>query len=300
MATIDISQLEDTLVIHFATEGKRINAYTLASTLVAIADAAKAANASLNPGCEIEVVVEAIGAGSFRAKIRAIYKKHKGVLSNQVIAGVVIGVLGNYIYERTLAVDDTVKIEIHTDEVIINRGNDRVVVPRNVYDATRLAEKNPSFPKAVTRAFDAVARDEEIAGIGLVPQIDSPPPAILIDRRELQLAALLPIETPNDRIVPELVDLQIVKAILERSRRKWEFMWRGIKISAPVTDEKFYIDFFAHDITIAPGDILQVTLHVHQTKDAATGIYKNTGYEVVQVHSHTPRVKQLRLPDVTV
>lgn len=110
---------------------------------------------------------------------------------------------------------------------------------------------------------------------------------------------MLPIDTPANRIVPELVDLQIVKAILERSKRKWEFMWRGIKISAPVTDEKFYIDFFAHDITIAPGDILQVTLHVYQTKDPATGIYRNTGYEVAQVHSHTPRPKQLRLPDAT-
>jgi hypothetical protein len=299
VAEINIAQFDDVLVLHFVTEGQRLNVYTLASTLIAIADAAKAANASLNPGCDVEVVVEAIGPGSFRAKIRALYKKHKSVLGvTQLVTGIVIGVLGNYVYDRTLAPDDAVKIEVHSDEVIIKRGNDRVIVPRNVYDATKLAEKNPEFPKAMTRAFEALARDEEVQGFALVPRMDSPTPDVVIHRADIQRAALLPIESPNSRIVPEIVDLQIIKAILERSRRKWEFMWRGVKISAPVTDEKFYVNFFAHEITIAPGDSLQVTLHVHQVKDPSTGIYRNTRYEVVQVHSHTPRMRQMPMTDV--
>lgn len=296
MATIDIRKIDETLVIHFAADGKRINAYTLASTLVAFADAAKAANAALNSGCEIEVVVEAVGSGSFRARIRAIYKKNKSLLKDQIVAGLVLGVLGNYIYERTLAVDDTVKVEVRTDEVIIQRGDDRVIVPRNVYDATRLAEKNPEFPKAIARALEAVAQDPDIDGFGVVERLDSPAPELVLTRNELQRAALLPSDNAASRVVPEIVDLQILKAILERSKRKWEFMWRGVKISAPITDERFYIDFFAHDITIAPGDILRVTLHVHQKRDSATGIYKNVKYEVAHVHEHAPRVKQLRMP----
>jgi hypothetical protein len=295
MATVNIAQFDDALVLHFETEGRRINAYTLASTLVAIADAAKAANASLNPGHEVEVVVEAIGPGSFRATIRALYKSKAGVLAGHAFAAIVLGVIGNYIYERTFAADDSVKVEVNTDEVIIEHGNDRIIVPRVVYDATRQVEKNDNFPKAVSRAFDAVASDPQISGIGLVASIDSPPPEMVISRKAVQAAALLPIDTPNSRVVPEVVDLQILKAILERSKRKWEFMWRGVKISAPVTDEQFYINFFAHDITIAPGDMLRVTLHVYQHKDPLTGVYRNVGYEVVQVHSHSPRVKQLRI-----
>ena len=295
MAIINIAQFNETLVLHFETDGHRINAYTLASTLVAIADAAKAANASLNPGYEIEVVVEAVGPGSFRATIRTIYKSRAGILAVQAVAAVVLGVLGNYIYERTLAVDDTVKVEINTDEVIIKHGSDQIIVPRNIYDATRQVEKNENFPKALSRALDAVANDEEVLGFGLVQRIDSPPPEIIIGRPALLAASLQPIDTPNNRVVPEIVDLQILKAILERSKRKWEFMWRGVKISAPVTDEQFYVNFFAHDIIIAPGDILNVTLHVHQRKDPTTGIYRNVGYEVIQVHGHRPRVKQLKL-----
>lgn len=61
MRVLDIGKFESSIVLHFDTEDTRINAYTFASTLVALADAAKAANASVNPGCEIEVVVEALG-----------------------------------------------------------------------------------------------------------------------------------------------------------------------------------------------------------------------------------------------
>ena len=296
MTTVNISQFEDTLVLHFQTAGHSINAYTLASTLVAIADAAKAANAAINPGHEIEVVVETLAPGSFRAKIKTIYKSRSGVLAKQLVGAIVIGLLTNYIYEKVFQDDPAVKIIINTDEVIIEDGDDKYVVPRAIYDATRQAEKNPEFPKAVGRALDAISRDEEVTGVALMSREDKVPSSPVMSIERVRAAALRPISLPNKRVVPEVVDLQILKAILERSKRKWEFMWRGFKISAPVTDELFYINFFAHDITIAPGDILTVTLHVHQALDHKTGVFRNVGYEVVQVHNHVPRIRQLNLP----
>ncbi len=67
-----------------------MNAYTLASTLISLADDAKAANATLNVGCELEIVVEALGPGSFRAPIRAIYTSSKNLFADQIVLGVVI------------------------------------------------------------------------------------------------------------------------------------------------------------------------------------------------------------------
>jgi hypothetical protein len=290
---VNISQFGNSLVIHFDTQGAQINAYTLASTLVAFADAAKAANTVINSGCDIEVVVEALGPGSFRAEVRALYSSTKNLLANQVILGVIIGVLGNYIYERTLSLDNKIAVEIHTDEVVIQRGNDRVVVPRAVYDATRRAEKSSVFVDSVNRTFQAVAADDKVAGIGLVQSMHSPPPEIPITRAELKQLAIMKSEDQLIRIVKEDAELQIVKAILEKSKRKWEFVWRGIKISAPVTHEQFYVNFFAHHITIAPGDTLEVELAIQQIRDPATGIYSNSGYEVTYVNKHIPRIQQL-------
>lgn len=295
MPTVDISQFENAVVIHFNTDNTRINAYTLASTLVALADAAKAANSTINAGYEVEIVVEALGPGSFRALIRAIYTTSRNLFSNQIVLGIIIGILGNYIYERTLSLDNKITVEVKTEEVVIQRGQDRVIVPRKVYDATCKAKKNPQFVKAMTRTFEAVANDDKVTSFGLVSALDSPPPEIPIPKAIFQTLANEAPEDPDARVMSERAELQIIKAILDRSKRKWEFMWRGIKISAPVVHEQFYIDFFAHDITIAPGDTLQVTLAIKQTKDPDTGIYFNVGYEVVEVHNHIPRIKQVPL-----
>lgn len=292
MKIVDISNFEDSVVLHFETQTKRINAYTLASTLVSIADAAKAANSSLNAGYEIEITVEALGAGSFRAKISAIYKESKNLFSSQLVAGVIIGVIANYIYERTFSLDESVKIEIHTNEVIIQKGDEKIIVPRNVYDATREAEKNPKFTQAIEKSFQAIEKDEQIEGIGFVKDINDPKPEVIIPRSLMLSAGEMIIEEEGVRIVTELVELQILKAILERGKRKWEFMWRGFKISAAITDNTFYNDFFSHSITIAPGDSLDVKLQIKQVKDEDTGIYKNKSYEVIEVHKHHPRLKQ--------
>lgn len=299
MRVVDIAQFENSVVIHFDTDDTRINAYTFASTLVALADAARAANTTLNAGCEIEIVVEALGPGSFRALIRALYSSSRNLFANQIVMGLVLGVLGNYIYERTLAVDDKVTVEVKTDEVVIQKGNDRVIVPRNVYDATRRVEKNPQFVKAITRTFEAVAADDKVKSLGLVEKMDSPAPAIPIPRSTLLVLASETPDDPDSRVITEQAELQIVKAILKKSNRKWEFVWRGITISAPVVHERFYVEFFAHEITIAPGDTLEVTLAIKQTKDPDTGIYTNVGYEVLEVHGHVPRIRQtpLAAPD---
>lgn len=295
MRVVDIAQFENSVVIHFDTDDTRINAYTFASTLVALADAAKAANTTLNAGCEIEIVVEALGPGSFRALIRALYSSSRNLFANQIVMGLVLGVLGNYIYERTLAVDDKVTVEIKTDEVIIQKGDDRVVVPRNIYDATRRVERNPQFVKAMTRTFEAMAADEKVKSFGLIEKMDSPPPAIPIPRSTLLMLAIQTLEDPDSRVITEQAELQIVKAILKRSTRRWEFVWRGVTISAPVVHDRFYVDFFAHEITIAPGDTLEVTLAIKQAKDPDTGIYTNVGYEIVEVHGHIPRIRQMPL-----
>jgi hypothetical protein len=126
--------------------------------------------------------------------------------------------------------------------------------------------------------------------------MDSPPPQVVIPQKTIRDLEIEAGNDPETRIVREQCDLQIIKAILERSARKWEFMWRGVKISAPVVDPKFYSDFFAHNITIAPGDELKVQLAIKQSRDVRTGIYMNIGYEVIEVYEHVPRVQQVRLP----
>ncbi len=187
-------------------------------------------------------------------------------------------------------------ITVSQELVIIDTGKDKIIVPQNVYEAKKQVEKSERFKSAVGKVFEGAEADATVDGISIVgtdtPTRELPP---LVPREKFAL--FRPIQQLDEfsREVIEPATLVISRAILQRGSRKWEFHWRGIRISAPVLDDRFYDRFFAHDIKIAPGDALEVALRILQEKDPDTGIYVNARYEVIEVYSHVPRHKQENL-----
>ena len=293
MRTVQIGEFQDQFVIHFGGDFHRINAYTLASALVGIADAAKAANAVLNPGYDIEIVVEALGEGSFRTKVRALYRGAGNLFSEQTLKAIVLAVIANFVYEHTLAPDRSVTVVVSDQEVVIEQGDTRVVGPRAVYDAKQDVEDVPEFREGVCRAVKAAEEDDAISSLGFAPKDDTSEPPIQIPRSSFPLISEPTPTSPSDyREVDEVTHVRIVRAILERSRRRWEFVWHGVRIAAPVLHAEFYDDFFAHRITIAPGDALEVRLRMKQRLNRDIGVYITDTYEVVEVLRHIPRSEQ--------
>lgn len=296
MQKIDIRQVGDELVLYFGCQGNRINAYTLASALVSFADAAKAANNQINPGYDIEIVVEALGNGSFKARIRAIYRSARNLFSADSAKTIVLAIVATMIYDHTIAPNHDVKVEINDDSVIVTQGEKEIIVPRNIYEATKDLKRDPEVKRSVSSFFRSIDQDDSIESVGITTKMDAPPPELQVQRDSIHDAAIASnLPEPNQRVVPEQAEIQILRAILERGKRRWEFSWRGIRISAPVTDARFYEQFFAHRIKIAPGDTLQVTLLIRQSRDADTGVYTNIDYEVSEVIKHMPRITQMEM-----
>lgn len=295
MPTVEIGQFEDCFVIHFGSLRSQINAYTLASTLTHLADAAKAANSRLNPGYEVEILVEALGSGSFKAKIRTIYRGASNLFSKQALQAVVLSIIANFVYQHTLAPDIKVEVIVGDAEVIIEQGDTKIIVPRAVHDATKLVEKSPQFRAGITPAIRAVESDQSIQSVGFTPGMSDSPQVVISRDRLSTLPEELDLAGSDTREMIEITDVEILRAILDRSRRRWEFVWNGVRIAAPVIDNAFFDRFFAHEITIAPGDRLRVRLCVKQRRSKDIGIYINNKYEVTEVLDHMPRAKQPRL-----
>ena len=177
----------------------------------------------------------------------------------------------------------------------MSRVKPRLSVPREVHDCVQEVEKSEKFKQSIGCTFEAVERDQEVGSLGITPRMEDEAPIISIPRNRFGLLSNPPELEENQRSVIEIADLSISRAILERGTRKWEFFWRGIKISAPVLDNHFYNDFFAHKITIAPGDGMEVKLKIYQSRDDDTGIFTNTRYEVIEVIRHVPRMKQIAI-----
>lgn len=295
MEVVNIADYSEEIVLHFGGERKKINAYTLATSLVSLSDAIKEANAIINPGYEIEILVEAFGEGSFRAKIKTVYGGLKNIFTVNRVEAVAIGIVTSFIYQHTLAPDSDVKVIVDDTQVIIEQGDKTIIVPKTIYDAQKEVEKSEKFRKSISKTIQSVDKDKHITSFGFTRNIDDKSPDIEISRKQFALLTTpLEIEEPQ-REINEVAELQIKRAILERSKRKWEFIWRGIKISAPVSDQKFYDDFFAHKITVAPGDSLDAILTISQVRDEDTGIYTNSKYEVKTVQRHIPRATQIEI-----
>lgn len=295
MDVVNLKEFEESFVIHFGGNFQRINAYTLASTLVSFADAAKSANLVVNPGYEIEVVVEALGSGSFKAKLKAVYSGLNNLFTNQTSRTIVLSIMASYIYQQTLAPDDQVNVIVDETQVVIEQREKTIIIPREVHDAMKQVEKSEDFKKNISRTIESVEKDEQIEYIGIAKDLDEPNPRIEIPRSSFSRLTITNEQPDNSKSEIEIAELQIKRAILVRSRRRWEFVWRGVTISAPVLDSQFYDDFFAHRITIAPGDSLKVKLKIYQSRDRDTGIYTNSSYEVVEVIEHKPKQITARL-----
>jgi len=291
MATIDLRGIEDTIILHFRKEGARINAYTLASTLVAFADAIKEANSVINMGYSVEVVVEALNDGSFRVRIRTLCKSLKNLFSKQNAKVVILGLITCYIYETTLAPDKNIEVNVTDKYVVIEHGDNKIIVPRDVYEEKEKVKKQVKFREKIGKAFHVIKNDPQISSFSLDRGLDPEDYLPEIPREDFDKIELSPENEENEKKVTEVADLQIIKAILKQSRRKWEFSWRGVPISAPVLDKGFYGDFAAHRITIAPGDKLEVLLKIYQKRDSQTGVYTNSKYEIIEVREHLPKSK---------
>lgn len=292
MAVIEIPKEVDRFVLYFDTPRKQINAVALATALVGLADAVREANTLVNPGYTVEVVVEALESGSFQAVISTVYNKGKDLFGSEPVRNIVYGIVSAYIFQQALAPDTKPVIIVQNNQVVIESGNDRVIVPKEVFEAKERLERSERFRGSVNNIIAGANADKTVAGVGV--KTDNAPrrPEIYVPRERFIVFDGRREDEEDSREIIEYANLEISRAILARGSRKWEFFWRGIKVSAPLLDERFYDRFFAHEITIAPGDALRVALRITQKRHPDTGIFINERYEVVEVFEHIPRMQQ--------
>jgi hypothetical protein len=294
MQIVEIPGQADAFILHFATEQRRVNAYALATSLVGLADAIKQANAIINPGYSVEVVVERLEDGSFRATVRSITKKAANLLTGEAPKAIVYGVLSTWIYSHAIEPPQQPKppiVIVNDNSVEIDSGGTKIIVPRNIYEASKEVERSEQFHKSMGQVFSGAMRDPDVYGLKLTPPGDWPSYPLV--PRQVFAVFAYDSDISSDNVTVERVRLEISRAIMSRGRRKWEFYWRGIKIAAPVLDNHFYDVFAGHEITIAPGDMLDVELKIYRKIDPDTGIMVNVRYEVVDVIDHVPRGTQM-------
>lgn len=93
-------------------------------------------------------------------------------------------------------------------------------------------------------------------------------------------------EGPNVRHHQERCELTIVKPVLSKTtKRKWEFVWRGMKMSANIVDEDFMEHI--HEESFAVGSVMDADIDITQQFDPNSRAYMNKSFTVIKVYEIT-------------
>jgi hypothetical protein len=293
MALLRFDDFEgDTIVLHFGGAEGSIDAYTLAEALIGFADMARAISATVEPGTDIELLVEATGPGSYRTRIRRIKKDYGGLIT---VGGAVFwGIVSNYIYDNYVKSDPPPQITVHADGTIIKTGKYTIVVSPAVHAGTEHAKQNPAVQSGLAKTFAALEADENVKDFGVTGSINDPEPKFIIPRAEFPKVAqrvLTLDEEPSSRITKKRGRLFVLKAWLNHAKRKWSFEWNGEPVSAPIGDTAFLDQVDRREVLLGAGDALDAELTFKQTYDKALGVWINDpqSYVVTKVLRAVPR-----------
>ncbi|MBC7739686.1 MAG: hypothetical protein H7245_21315, partial [Candidatus Saccharibacteria bacterium] len=266
MADIDLRKLPpDEFVLHFGGRPNEVDAFTFSNSLIAIGEALQEINKQLYPGRSVSVTIEGVGPGSFRAKIVTAGRSVEGLFKRRA-PDLLVNILASIIFVKFLQgyIDPapTMQITVNIDSVVVQRGSDRVIIPRNVWDAKERLPKPADVQKHISRTFDVVREDPSVTEFGILSNIHDETPIAIIPRVHFDDLARIEPEAESDetnRSTDQRARLVVLRAIFERSARRWQFVWNGIRISASIIDPTFFDKLASREYVFGQGDILDVT-----------------------------------------
>jgi len=297
LATIDLRDFSDTdgFVVHFGGRPNEVDAYTFANALVAFSDAYREINSQLATGQSVEMKLEALGPGSFRSKIKGVPKGLTGFFSKTVELAI-LPILVTFFYDSYLKSPDKLNIEINDDYVVLEQANgDKIIIPRSAYDASKSLPKPEDVHKHVAKAVTAVESDQSIDNLAIVRNLDDDEHLIDLPRSSwsrIQNYAIAPEQDSRFREMREDVVLSILKAVFTTDKRKWDFVWNGVKISAYIADAVFIAELMDRKYTIGNGDKMRCTLLIEQEWSETDKVWLNSRYSVEKVFDYIPAPQQ--------
>jgi hypothetical protein len=296
MQTINLTAIGDEFVFHYGGQLNQINADTLANSLLDFSEAFKEINRVVNPEFEIEIYVDALGGGSFRARIKTVNKRIS-TLFEGIPKTIIVGLFTAFLYDKIFT--DQIQVIVNDDHYLVQNKEQQIILPIEAYEYKEKIAENTEVERRVSKAFKALNADANVTEFGIAKNLDDNAPLVTFPRENFFILseireAIVPEE--RQRTKEEKANLLIIRAIFERGNRKWEFVWKeGVKFSAPILDHEFYDKLVSHEYVIGIGDTLQVIVRIHQAKEEISNIWINESYEILKVLGHTPGPHQKKM-----
>ena len=274
--------------IKFEKDAHSLNVDTYAKALTAINTLIKEVGYQTNPtGNELAVSVESEKPGSFDV-VLAVAEINPSDTAALITAG--LSVLGSIVtlvvelikLKEALSKCDESKTIIQNDTVTLNDSNNNIVFQTNS-KTYNIYLGNQTVNDALAAQFQAIKNDEEINAVTYKNENDS----FTIKRESFDcLAKKHNAKVEDSKVTTMSTILVVSKLVLDDSRKKWQFVHQGTRISATIDDEDFWRKILRGEELFANGDRLVCDLMIVRDYDEMLGAYIDKEYIVKNVREH--------------
>lgn len=153
-------------------------------------------------------------------------------------------------------------------------------------------EQSSVVKDALSQNFDVLNNDPAITGFEITDKNEKP--LVRVEKREFgDLSQKAEEIEEGERKLIEAATVNIVRVSFEENL-KWDFYYRGIKISAKISDPSFY-ELIDKGESFAKGDILEVELQIHQKFDESVNTFVTKSYQINKIIRHLSRNEQQKI-----
>lgn len=282
--------------IKFDGQQHQVDANVLVSSLIHTTTIVQEVNKYLNSGKKIEIKVKALEKGSFLCHIELIettLDTLKNLLTKdniEVGAAIVGTVVGLIELKKFLKGKKAKEVQQQGDKTkIVNKDGNVIIIENATFN---IYEHSPVVKDALAQNFDVLNNDPAITGFEITDKNEKP--LVRVDKSEfVDLSQKSEEVEEGERKIVEAATVNVVRVSFEENL-KWDFYYRGIKISAKIADPSFYV-LIDKGEAFAKGDILEVELQINQKFDESVNTFVTKSYQVNKIVRHLSRNEQQKI-----
>jgi len=291
---------DDQFKIKFDGDTHDINALTFINTIDNVSSIIKEINNELlakeNIDRKVEIRIKAIAPGSFDVTLELIQQFAQSLLTPNNIAygaGIITILGGLFQLRKFLKSEKPQKIKkINNKETEITNKNGDVTIIENL--TLNMYETNSNVSQSLNSTFESLSNDSKVTAFNFYDKYEEP--FFSSESEEFkEFSKSYEYREDNKKVITELVSLNVNKVCFEKGS-KWQFYYKGNKITANISDSSFYEKIDKGE-TFSKGDSLEVELEIHQEFREDIDTFINKSYEIVKVLGHKLKPKQTSMYD---
>ncbi len=280
------------LEIKFGGDLHEIDVDLLIESLVSYSSVTQDTSAYLSPGIKVDIKIKAPKQGSFIILLNLIPQSGGELFGRDAItlaAEIVTVVAGLYGLKKWFAKNGKPDSVTPKDDnnIEISNNNGKIIISQNVYN---IYQENPRVRENLRKTFSKLQEREEITSFS-ISDVDSNKDIFEVNKKDFPLLASGDDETEQKKqlVKKESQELSVFKIVFKENY-KWEFYYQGNKIYATLKDKKFFNKIESGAVAFRSGDKLIVDLEIEQVFNESANTFVNTGYHILKVIEHKPRV----------